>query len=104
MGSAQQIKSRYGQGLELNIRLNPPLIDQPLATLNTEAQAQQEVQAIQEKKHVFEQGLATVLQQETTSPGMSLLEGSGTSFRYQIFPAALEGRFKSLGALFQLLE
>lgn len=108
MGSAQQIKSRYGQGLELNIRLKNPQQAQAQTAgeeVGIEQQAENEMQAIMQKKGVFEQGLVTVLAKESGGqPALSLLEGSGTSFRYQIFPAALTGKYGSLGELFTLIE
>jgi len=103
MGSAQQIKSRYGQGLELNVRFRIPLPVQGHAS--GDMQVQEEATALQAKKSDFEQALRTVLVRETGgSPSLTLLEGSGTSFRYQILPAALQGRFSSLGELFKLMQ
>lgn len=107
LGSAQQIKSRYGQGLELNARLKAPDLEQVAgyAEMTLEQKAQVEMQAIMEKKAAFEQSLVTVLNQESGGqPSLSLLEGSGTSFRYQIFPAALKGRFAALGELFKFVQ
>merc|ERR1719199_12190 len=73
LGSSQQIKSRYGQGLELNIRLRQPELDQArLDTLDAAGRAQYEQEAIQAKKSAFEQSIVVVLNEESRgAPALS---------------------------------
>jgi ABC-type multidrug transport system ATPase subunit len=108
LGSAQQIKTRYGQGLELNVRITNPLQKAATGLADTaiEDQAQAETKQIQERKQAFEQNFTKILQAESSGNGplLALLEGSGTSLRYQIMPAALEGKFRALGELFKVIQ
>eukprot|EP00933_Yihiella_yeosuensis_P005172 TRINITY_DN109643_c0_g1_i1.p1 TRINITY_DN109643_c0_g1~~TRINITY_DN109643_c0_g1_i1.p1 ORF type:complete len:332 (+),score=68.90 TRINITY_DN109643_c0_g1_i1:69-998(+) len=150
LGSAQQIKSLYGQGLELNVRLRVPSqedIDKWCQTAGASSKAVVDVQtglnymiaacgeasaqqlatrqgcilvagyrtfmlsqlaewAMLEKNVLFlEQFLHQNLSAEINgAPSIVVLEKTGPSLRYRILPEALQGKFKSLGVLFQLLQ
>eukprot|EP00931_Biecheleriopsis_adriatica_P026503 TRINITY_DN16131_c0_g1_i3.p1 TRINITY_DN16131_c0_g1~~TRINITY_DN16131_c0_g1_i3.p1 ORF type:complete len:1463 (-),score=263.39 TRINITY_DN16131_c0_g1_i3:88-4389(-) len=151
LGSAQQIKSRYGQGLELNIRLVPPTREEINACCQTAGVAASEILTVSvassclvksfgedavNKLHQrrgclvstsghfsmlkiieecllefrvmrLESWLTEELSSETADENVTpliCLEKNGTVLRYRIVPEALGGRFKSLGALFELLQ
>eukprot|EP00413_Alexandrium_margalefii_P007389 CAMPEP_0204528850 /NCGR_PEP_ID=MMETSP0661-20131031/9748_1 /ASSEMBLY_ACC=CAM_ASM_000606 /TAXON_ID=109239 /ORGANISM="Alexandrium margalefi, Strain AMGDE01CS-322" /LENGTH=877 /DNA_ID=CAMNT_0051534847 /DNA_START=72 /DNA_END=2700 /DNA_ORIENTATION=- len=149
LGTAQQIKSNYGQGLELNIRLTTPtqteitecctkLGGTPSQQLDASAAASR-VEAAYGKAAVeellarpgspflgtgsapmallaewtvlavwtkaFESFTVAELRQESGGqPVLMSLEKAQNVLRYQVLPAALQGRFKSLGALFSLFQ
>lgn len=155
LGTAQQIKHKYGQGLELNVRLTTPsqgdlvesstklggtvgtVVQLPDAiTRMTTAFGEQVTQALQnrlgsplaivqgqsrpkgvqlgvlaewgllqERTSKFENFLLQELGAETGgAPCATVLEKTQNVVRYQIMPEALNGRFKSLGTLFQLFR
>lgn len=111
LGGSQQIKSRYGQGLEVNIRVAAPpqeavtqLAQQKYAE-HTDGEARAEMELLQESKTAFEQRMALAFSEVAgAATALVLLEGSGSSFRYQIMPAAMQGKYHSLGAIFGLLQ
>jgi len=83
-----------------------PVFDQSqLQGQDQHAQAEIEQRCILQNKVVFERSLVLVLNAESDGePSLSLLEASGTSFRYQILPAALRGKFSALGELFKFVQ
>jgi hypothetical protein len=154
LGTPQQIKSRYGQGLELNVRLSTPTVED-IANACTKlgggaSTVVDMADGYQRMVTAFGQEVTTILQTRHGSPLMPLPGGSARSFplgvlaewgllqqrtsaleaflfnqlgpetggkpcaivlektqnviRYQIMPEALQGRFKSLGSLFQLFK
>lgn len=150
LGSAQQIKSLYGQGLELNMRLAPPTyeeVTQWCAKVNSmpqdlvqipaamgklvQAMGQQAAQQLSQRPgcvltstydkitlfqlaewcllEVRVMNLEAWLHGELSAeingqPSLVVLEKNGPSLRYRILAEALMGRWRSLGALFQLLQ
>lgn len=152
LGTAQQIKSLYGQGLELNVRLATPTpqeiaecskklgaddsFDSPTARARVAA-AFGEAMAVELAQRQgspigpwegmvtmaslaewtllhnmgkkFEEWLAMALLQGSpglmpSEPTLLALERGQNVCRYQILSAALQGRFVSLGGLFELLQ
>ncbi|CAE8744011.1 unnamed protein product [Polarella glacialis] len=150
LGSAQQIKSLYGSGLELNIRLAPPLHEEIVAWCQAAGSTPAALVDIQGGAECMNRGLGEApAQQLMARPGcilarglavlslfqlaewclveqrvtelegflhaelsaeingqasLMVLEKSSTALRYRILPEVLQGRFKSLGALFALLQ
>jgi energy-coupling factor transporter ATP-binding protein EcfA2 len=155
LGNAQEIKSRYGHGLELNIRLATPTTDELAAACTKLGGVAGKVVSVEEAVRlmngVFGEEVTNVVKNRHGSPLMTLpgksqnrgvqlgilsewgilqgriakfenfmvgtlgaeaggqpccnvLEKTQNVVRYQILPKALEGKFKSLGALFQLFK
>jgi len=157
LGTAQQIKSKYGQGLELNVRLATPSVqdiqecaeklgaDLPAtgaskaSTLVDVATAAKQVTLLygeqvsanlsrrhgspladnspvtlgvlaewvllQARTNDFENFLVKEMGQEVDGvPCFYRLEQTQNVVRYQIAPQALNGRFSSLGSLFELFQ
>lgn len=127
LGSAQQIKTRYGQGLELNVRIKPQAVEQVEAHVQANLAQPQEIrksagrsaeadakaaaetlaeaQLLQAARERFEQWLHGELHRESSAAvTLILLESSGASVRYQVSAEALKGRFASIGELFKLLQ
>lgn len=150
LGTAQQIKSRYGEGLELNVRVSPTTQEEmdmwckaaeaPATEIVTPQVGMQKMvqsmgedaarQLVQRPGCVLSSGLQdfqlgqlaewcllesriqkleSFLHRELSAEingatSLMAVELSGTSLRYRILPQALQGRFKSLGTFFQLLQ
>jgi ATP-binding cassette subfamily A (ABC1) protein 3 len=155
LGTPQQIKSKYGQGLELNVRLATPNAEELEAACGKmggsggsvipleEAKQQmdsafgqairQKVEGrhgsplmelpgrgkrrgvqrlvlaewgiLQERVNNFENFLQETLGAEAGGSGCCVvLERTQNVVRYQILPVALQGKYKSLGALFSLFK
>jgi len=150
LGTPQQIKSKYGHGLELNVRLATPTPDDlancctnlggtfadvlatstvgervvqafgdtvaqelarrpgsPLQFANAKTQlgVRAEWTLLTQRSQAFESFLANELGKE--APGQAVvvpMEKSQNVIRYQISPAALTGRFASLGELFSVFQ
>jgi len=152
LGNGQQIKSRYGEGLELNVKVAPPtaeevdelsrkiggppsrfmLVSAIISALKggvmsdasyqqvctssgsplmgaTNVQVQIHTVAsfilLQKRILILEAFLHKELSVVTGgAPTLASLEKTGPNLRYQILPAALQGKFKSLSAVFSLLQ
>mmetsp|Transcript_50505 Transcript_50505/g.162193 ORF Transcript_50505/g.162193 Transcript_50505/m.162193 type:complete len:353 (-) Transcript_50505:174-1232(-) len=149
LGTAQQIKTKYGEGLELNVRFGTPtateleeccgkfggdpstrwhsqeasdkvtavfgeglkneLAIRPGSPLTAGGSTSLNVLAewvlLAKRTLDFEAFLAQTLGAELEGQGVAVpLEKSQNVVRYQILPIALVGRYKSLGALFNLFE
>jgi ABC-type multidrug transport system ATPase subunit len=151
LGTAQQIKSRYGQGLELNVRLTTPNTQEledcvkklcagtsfqsmsstdasaaiqrldngarilqemnsrpgsPLISADVELHPLAEWILLIQRTQAFEEFAVQSLRAEAQADSLVLqsLEKSQNVIRYQIMPAALQGKFKSLGELFNLFQ
>jgi len=150
LGTPQQIKSKYGHGLELNVRLATPTPDDlancctnlggtfadvlatstigervvqafgdtvaqelarrpgsPLQFANAKTQlgVLAEWTLLTQRSQAFESFLANELGKE--APGQAVvvpMEKSQNVIRHQISPAALTGRFASLGELFSVFQ
>eukprot|EP00927_Polykrikos_kofoidii_P026284 TRINITY_DN23437_c0_g1_i1.p1 TRINITY_DN23437_c0_g1~~TRINITY_DN23437_c0_g1_i1.p1 ORF type:complete len:1655 (-),score=237.58 TRINITY_DN23437_c0_g1_i1:19-4842(-) len=154
LGSSQQIKTCYGQGLELNVRFASPTTSEvekccekfgktpvdivdtrfmesevrrisgqavtddlqsrlgsPLCAGSGVARSDMAVLAewvlLIERMHAFDAFLLGILGPERSSPediASVPLEKTQNVVRYQIMAAVLQGRFKSLGALFSVFQ